>query len=78
MRCRDGGDETADEKRQLPLVRDGSPLEEEEDRGIDQGVMMEIESGLWDRVIFKLNDQVRLVETNYDVLKIQKAIIYVI
>lgn len=49
-------------------------VEEEELRGIDQGVMMEIESGLWDRVIFKLNDQVRLVEANYDVLKIQKTI----
>src|SRR5262249_5917151 len=47
----------------------------EEQKSIDPGVMMEIESGLWDRVIFKLNDQVQLIEAGYDVAKIQKTVL---
>lgn len=50
-------------------------MNEPEQASIDQGVMMEIASNLWDRVIFKLNDQLRLVEANFDVSKVQKAIL---
>jgi len=50
-------------------------MEEPDHPSVDQGVMMEIASDLWDRVIFKLNDKVRLVESNYDVAKIQKSLL---
>ncbi len=50
-------------------------MEEPDQPAIDPGIMMEIESGLWDRVIFKLNDQVRLVEAGFDVAKIHKNIL---